>query len=232
MMSYQSTIIIFTIMSIWFIMMNSKLKTQQNLKNMLHIYIFYLILTPMADWQLHYVINAMVLILQSTTFLFYVVIYHFHLLMVYVSQLIRYTRSCITYEDFSNWGKLLTKDLMLQGYNESLLKSSFRKFWGGYIDLVCDITYYHWLICWMICFTFFVRLSFPYLLWWRVIPYPIYLILTKGSRRVWPVSRGCLLLHGTGSYLRICRRSELPCTGDFLCVLWIMITFYKIFCIL
>jgi hypothetical protein len=29
---------------------------------------------------------------------------------------------------------------------------------------------------------------------------------------VWPVSRACLLLLGTWSYLRICRRSVLPCT--------------------
>jgi hypothetical protein len=33
-------------------------------------------------------------------------------------------------------GKLLTKKLMLQGYNESRLKSSFRKFYGRYNDLV------------------------------------------------------------------------------------------------
>jgi hypothetical protein len=39
---------------------------------------------------------------------------------------------------------------------------------------------------------------------------PIYLISTKGARLVWPVSRGCLPLRGTWSYLRICRRSVLP----------------------
>jgi hypothetical protein len=41
---------------------------------------------------------------------------------------------------------------------------------------------------------------------------PVYLISTNGARRVWPVSRGCLLLRGTWSYLRICRRSVLPYT--------------------
>jgi hypothetical protein len=40
----------------------------------------------------------------------------------------------------------------------------------------------------------------------------LYLISTKGARRVWPVSRWCLLLLGTWSYLRICRRSVLPYT--------------------
>jgi hypothetical protein len=57
---------------------------------------------------------------------------------VYISQLIRYARACFAYEDFSKRGKLLTKKLMLQGYNESSLESSFRKFYGRYNDLVCD----------------------------------------------------------------------------------------------
>ena len=56
---------------------------------------------------------------------------------VYISQLIRYARACFAYEDFSKQGKLLTNKLMLQGYNESRLKSSFRKFYGRYNDLVC-----------------------------------------------------------------------------------------------
>jgi hypothetical protein len=42
---------------------------------------------------------------------------------VYISQLIRYARACFAYEDFSKRGKLLTKKLMLQDYNESRLKS-------------------------------------------------------------------------------------------------------------
>ena len=50
------------------------------------------------------------------------------------------------------------------------------------------------------------------------------LFKTTGSRRVWPVSRGCLLLHGTWSCLRF---FEGPCcpTLDFVCVFWTMITF-------
>jgi hypothetical protein len=51
---------------------------------------------------------------------------------VYIPQLIRYPRRCFAYENFSKQGKLLTKKLMLQGYNESCLKSSFRKFYGRY----------------------------------------------------------------------------------------------------
>ena len=56
---------------------------------------------------------------------------------VYISQLIRYTRACFTYGSFSRRGQLLTNKLMLQGYNESPLKSSFRKFYGRYNDFVC-----------------------------------------------------------------------------------------------
>ena len=42
-----------------------------------------------------------------------------------------------TDQDFSKRGRLLTNKLILQGYNESRLKSSFRKFYGRYNDLVC-----------------------------------------------------------------------------------------------
>jgi hypothetical protein len=45
---------------------------------------------------------------------------------------------CFAYEDFSKRGKLLTKKLMFQGYNESRLKSSFPKFYGRYNDLLCE----------------------------------------------------------------------------------------------
>jgi hypothetical protein len=57
---------------------------------------------------------------------------------VYVSQLIQYARACFAYEDFSKRSRLLTNKLMLQGYRESHLESSFRKFYGRYYDLVCN----------------------------------------------------------------------------------------------
>jgi hypothetical protein len=56
------------------------------------------------------------------------------------------------------------------------------------------ITNYHWPICWMICFILFVSILA------LTTGNPVYLISTKGTRRVWPVSRGCLLLHGTWCY--------------------------------
>ena len=57
---------------------------------------------------------------------------------VYISQLIRYPRACYAYEDFLKRGQRLTKKLMLQGYNESRLNSSFHKFYGRYNDPVCN----------------------------------------------------------------------------------------------
>jgi hypothetical protein len=66
--------------------------------------------------------------------------------VVYVSLLIRYVRACFTYEKFSKRGKLLTKKLMLQGYNESRIKSSFRNSTVVIMTLFA-ITIYNWLIC-------------------------------------------------------------------------------------
>jgi hypothetical protein len=57
---------------------------------------------------------------------------------VYISKFIWYARACFAYKDFSKRGKLLTKMLMSQGYYESHLKLSFRKFYSRYNDLACD----------------------------------------------------------------------------------------------
>jgi hypothetical protein len=57
---------------------------------------------------------------------------------VYTFQFIRYARSSSAYANFSKRGLLLTKKYILKGYNESRLKSLFRKFYGRYNDLVDD----------------------------------------------------------------------------------------------
>jgi hypothetical protein len=140
---------------------------------------------------------------------------------VYISQLIRYARTCFAYENFSKRSKLLTKKL-LQGYNQSRLKSSFHKFYGRYNDLVCDykLSLGHMLND---LFHFPFRLSFPYLTTGNL----VYLISTKGPRQVWPVRRGCLLLHGNWSYLHIYRGSVLPYTRFCICLLdvWLPFTY-------
>ena len=55
---------------------------------------------------------------------------------VYISQLIRYSRACISYQDFLERGSLLTTKLLNQGFLMVKLKSSLRKFYGRHHDLV------------------------------------------------------------------------------------------------
>ena len=55
---------------------------------------------------------------------------------VYISQFIRYSRPCSSYQDFLDKGLLLTKKLLNQGFLLVKLKSSLRKFYGRHHDLV------------------------------------------------------------------------------------------------
>jgi hypothetical protein len=55
---------------------------------------------------------------------------------VYISQLIRYSRACGSYQDFLDRGLLLTRKLLNQGFLLVKLKSSHRKFYGRHHDLV------------------------------------------------------------------------------------------------
>jgi hypothetical protein len=60
---------------------------------------------------------------------------------VYISHLVQYARACFAYETFSERGKLLTKLLLMQGYNESRLKSANSTV---AIMTLFAITIYHW----------------------------------------------------------------------------------------
>jgi hypothetical protein len=109
-----------------------------------------------GSWQLHYMTNLMTLTLQSSTFPFTCTnIPLSSAYGVYISQFIQCARACFSYKNFLNQGQLLTKKLMLQDYTESREKSSFRKSYGRYNDLVCD---YNLSLCWIICFIPFVIL--------------------------------------------------------------------------
>ena len=55
---------------------------------------------------------------------------------VYISQMIRYSRDCGSYQDFFDRGLLLTRKLLNQGFLLVKLKSSLRKFYGRHHDLV------------------------------------------------------------------------------------------------
>ena len=54
---------------------------------------------------------------------------------IYISQLIRYSRACGSYQDFLDRGLLLTKKLLNQGFLLVKLKSSLWKFYGRHHDL-------------------------------------------------------------------------------------------------
>jgi hypothetical protein len=140
----------------------------------------------------------------------------FHLLMVYISPS-WFGRACFAYANFPKRGKLHTKKLVLQGYNESRLKSPFCIFYSRYNDFfkIKIITAHMLNMSYTGCITVIVLLAL-------VTGNPVYLISTKGSEQVWPVSRVCLLLHGIRCHLCIC-----PCcpTLDLVVASWIMITF-------
>ena len=55
---------------------------------------------------------------------------------VYVSQLIRYARTCLNYQDFMERGKVLTQKLLSQGYQKTKLVATLKKFYGRHHDLV------------------------------------------------------------------------------------------------
>ena len=55
---------------------------------------------------------------------------------VYLSQMIRYSRACGSYQDFLDRGLLLTRKLLNQGFLLVKLKSSLPKFYGRHHDLV------------------------------------------------------------------------------------------------
>ena len=55
---------------------------------------------------------------------------------VYISQIIRYSRACGSYQDFLDRGLLLTRKLLNQGFLLVKLKSSLRKFYCRHHDLV------------------------------------------------------------------------------------------------
>ena len=55
---------------------------------------------------------------------------------VFISQVIRYTRACSSYECFILRTRRLSSKLFKQGYIVERLKSSFRMFYGRYGDLI------------------------------------------------------------------------------------------------
>jgi hypothetical protein len=65
-------------------------------------------------------------------------------------------------------------------------------------------TTFLWATCCLICFITIVK---PFLTLILTTGYTVYLIWKKGSRQVWSIDRGCLLLHDTWSHLWYIQRS-------------------------
>ena len=59
-----------------------------------------------------------------------------HAYGVYISQLIRYSGACASYQDLIDSGLQLTIKLLSQVFLRERLESSLRKFFGRYHDLV------------------------------------------------------------------------------------------------
>jgi hypothetical protein len=55
---------------------------------------------------------------------------------IYISQLMRYSKVCGSYQDFLDRGLLLTRKLLHQGFLLVKLKSSLRETYGRHHDLV------------------------------------------------------------------------------------------------
>ena len=55
---------------------------------------------------------------------------------MFISQFIRYARTCSSYDCFILRARRLSSKLLKQGYLAERLKSSFRKFYGRYGDLI------------------------------------------------------------------------------------------------
>lgn len=95
-------------------------KIPQILRHLFYICVFTKIKTLMVTYKQHYLINVWFCFFPSSTSLVYVASSPAY--WVHVSQLIGYESACSTYKQFFKQGKLLTKKLMEQGYQEPQLK--------------------------------------------------------------------------------------------------------------
>jgi hypothetical protein len=104
---------------------------------------------------------------------------------VYIFQLIRYARTCSTYDQFFSRVRQLTDKLMLQGFLQSRLTS----FYGCYNDLIHN---YKLSLSHMLFDIFHTN---NYTLFGTVTltaDHTAFMTMELGSQRVWPVDRGCL----------------------------------------
>ena len=98
------------------------------------------------EWIVHMAISVGTLVDRRCALLFgsiwtphfwngILLVWHLYIWSIYISQLIRYSWACGSYQDFLDRGLLLTGKLLNQGFLFVKLKSSLRKFFGRH-DLV------------------------------------------------------------------------------------------------
>ena len=91
----------------------------------------------MVNFTLPSTTSEVISISTSQTFRSWVVIFHLRRPMACLSlNLIRYARACSSYECFILRARRLSSKLLKQGYIVERLKSSFKKFYGRYGDLI------------------------------------------------------------------------------------------------
>jgi hypothetical protein len=126
---------------------------------------------------------------------------------VYIYQLIRYTRACWAYDQFLLRVNLLTKSWCHKGFTCLAYRQLFANFRIVTTILFTDKTFL-WTKCCLICFVTIVK---PFLTLIFTTVHTGDLIWKKGSRRMWSIDRGCLLLHGTWSHQRSVYDLSLIC---------------------
>jgi hypothetical protein len=176
----------------------------------------------MADWQFHYMTNVMSLTLQSSTFLFYLVAYHFHLLIVCISPAASIHKSM-----FWLWGLFKTRHTTVKKVDVARLSwISFTVIISQILITLFAITNYHIPLWWMICFIQFLRLSFPYWLWQWVILYSQFRLRAYGGCDRW--AEDAYSSEVPDPTLSIVGGLCCP-TLDFVIAFLIMITFHTLF---
>ena len=124
---------------------------------------------------------------------------------VFISQLMRYARACSSYECFILRARRLSSKLLKQGYLVERLKSSFRKFYGRYGDLIqqYEVSLSRMLDDiltldqqWLPNQSDFTPISWP---WYRLTFTELRVVSMEHFQRVWHASRERLPFRTPGS---------------------------------
>ena len=115
------------------ILLNLGLKTRQRATPLLPTWIYSCRSEKMVSCALPFTTNVAISTSISQTFRSWAATFH---LRQPISELIRYARACSSYEWFILRAARLSSNLLGQRYVRERLKSSLRKFYGRYGDLI------------------------------------------------------------------------------------------------